>query len=242
LEKSLKDGSSGLDKPAAVLVETVQGEGGINVASTEWLQRLEKICRANDVLLIVDDIQMGCGRTGQFFSFEEAGIQPDLVTLSKSLSGYGLPMALLLMRPELDQWKPGEHNGTFRGHNLAFVTAAAALETFWGDDAFAADVRRKGDKLAAGLRTFVEQYDGLSLRGRGLVWGLDVGSGEVAAEITQACFARGMVMETSGADDEVVKCLPPLIVSDAQIEQALRILDDALAEVFANKLAKGNIA
>ena len=130
LEKMIKDGSSGLDHPAAVLVETVQGEGGINVASGEWLRKVERICRENDILFIVDDIQMGCGRTGTFFSFEQYGIEPDIVTLSKSLSGYGLPMALVLMKPELDLWKPGEHNGTFRGHNLAFVTAKAALDHF----------------------------------------------------------------------------------------------------------------
>src|SRR5690606_30014682 len=115
------DSSSGIDKPAAVIVETVQGEGGINAASLKWLKNLEKVCRKHDVLLIIDDIQAGCGRTGTFFSFEEAGIQPDMVTLSKSLSGYGLPMAVVLLKPELDRWKPGEHNGTFRGNNLAFV-------------------------------------------------------------------------------------------------------------------------
>ena len=128
LDRVLTDGSSGVDHPAAVIVETVQGEGGVNVATAAWLRRLEAVCRRHDVLLIVDDIQAGCGRTGTFFSFEDAGIRPDLVTLSKSLSGYGMPMSVVLMRPELDQWKPGEHNGTFRGNNLAFVTATPALE------------------------------------------------------------------------------------------------------------------
>src|SRR5690625_1568167 len=126
-EKLLSDNSSGLDIPAAVIVETVQGEGGINVASDEWLQRLEKICRANDILLIIDDIQAGCGRTGKFFSFEYAGIKPDIVTNSKSLGGYGLPMAITLFNRDLDIWEPGEHNGTFRGNNLAFIAATEAL-------------------------------------------------------------------------------------------------------------------
>ena len=130
-ETCLKDSGSGLDLPAAVVVETVQGEGGINKASFEWLQRLEGLCQEFDMLLIVDDIQAGCGRTGTYFSFEKAGIVPDIVTLSKSLSGYGLPMSVVLMKSELDVWKPGEHNGTFRGNNLAFVSAEAAIELYW---------------------------------------------------------------------------------------------------------------
>ncbi|MGH3910247.1 MAG: diaminobutyrate--2-oxoglutarate transaminase, partial [Pseudonocardiaceae bacterium] len=133
-ERLLEDSGSGLNEPAAVIVETVQGEGGLNVARFEWLKALEQLCRRHDMLLIVDDVQMGCGRTGPFFSFEPAGITPDIVSLSKSISGYGLPMALTLIRPELDVWEPGEHNGTFRGNNAAFVTATRALETFWTDD------------------------------------------------------------------------------------------------------------
>ena len=129
LERMLDDPSSGLDKPAAVIVETVQGEGGVNVATLRWLKELAKLCQRHDMLLIVDDIQVGCGRTGTFFSFEAAGIRPDIITLSKSLSGFGLPMSLVLMKPELDVWKPGAHSGTFRGNNLAFVTATQALET-----------------------------------------------------------------------------------------------------------------
>ena len=125
LEQRLADPSSGLDAPAAILVETVQGEGGLNAASPQWLKRIAAIARKHGALLIVDDIQAGCGRTGDFFSFDEAGIVPDIVTMAKSLSGMGLPFALTLFRPELDQWAPGEHNGTFRGNNHAFVTASS---------------------------------------------------------------------------------------------------------------------
>ncbi|MGL6215261.1 diaminobutyrate--2-oxoglutarate transaminase, partial [Billgrantia desiderata] len=171
-EKLLGDNSSGLDLPAAVIVETVQGEGGINVAGLEWLQRLERICRDNDILLIVDDIQAGCGRTGKFFSFEHAGITPDIVTNSKSLSGFGLPFAHVLMRPELDKWKPGQYNGTFRGFNLAFATAAAAMRQYWQDDTFERDVQRKGrvvedrfQKIAALIGEYGVKA---SERGRGL--------------------------------------------------------------------------
>ena len=147
LDKVLSDSSSGIDKPAAVIVETVQGEGGINVASFEWLKNLESVCRKHDVLLIIDDIQAGCGRTGTYFSFENAGIKPDMITLSKSLGGYGTPFAVVLFRPELDQWKPGEHNGTFRGNNFAFVTAKAAIDEYWSDDSFSKEIMRKGEAV-----------------------------------------------------------------------------------------------
>ncbi len=150
-ERLLEDQGSGLNKPAAVIVETVQGEGGINVARPEWLRALKELCERQDMLLIVDDIQMGCGRTGAFFSFEESGIVPDIVTVSKSISGYGLPMSLCLFRPELDVWEPGEHNGTFRGNNPAFVTATAALEAYWTDGAaMEKQTRARGEQIEEG--------------------------------------------------------------------------------------------
>ncbi|MHC5824585.1 MAG: diaminobutyrate--2-oxoglutarate transaminase, partial [Nostoc sp.] len=128
IESVLSDVNSGIEKPAAIIFETVQAEGGIIVAPIEWMQRLRKLCDKHDILLICDDIQVGCGRTGSFFSFERADIVPDMVVLSKSISGYGFPMSLLLIKPELDIWEPGEHTGTFRGNQLAFVGGTAALE------------------------------------------------------------------------------------------------------------------
>src|SRR5689334_19933514 len=150
-ERVLDDSGSGLNRPAAVIVETVQGEGGLNVARIEWLQALADLCRTRDILLIVDDVQMGCGRTGPFFSFDAAGIIPDIVTLSKSVSGYGLPMALTLFRRELDVWAPGEHNGTFRGHNPAFTTATAAIEKYWNNDEFSVATAAKREMIRARL-------------------------------------------------------------------------------------------
>ncbi len=144
LQRMLEDSSSGLELPAAVILEAVQGEGGLNVASAGWLRRLQALCNAHKIVLIVDDIQAGCGRTGSFFSFEPAGLKPDIVTLSKSLSGYGLPLSVVLIKPELDVWKPGEHNGTFRGNNHAFITATATLEHYWRTPDFAESVRAKG--------------------------------------------------------------------------------------------------
>ncbi|EID14951.1 diaminobutyrate--2-oxoglutarate transaminase [Mycolicibacterium phlei] len=230
-KRVLDDAGSGLNQPAAVIVETVQGEGGLNAARIEWLQALAGLCRRRDILLIVDDVQMGCGRTGPFFSFEAAGIVPDIVCLSKSISGYGLPMALTLLRPELDVWAPGEHNGTFRGHNPAFVTATAALETYWDTDAFAEDTVAKGRVIRDRLETIAGQYDGVTVRGRGMAQGLRFGTAELAGRICRAAFERGVLMETSGPDDEVVKLLPPLTISPSDLTAGLDVLAESIAVV-----------
>jgi len=235
LERRLADPSSGLDAPAAILVETVQGEGGLNVASFGWLRRIASIAKRHGALLIIDDIQAGCGRTGQFFSFESAGIVPDIVTLAKSLSGSGLPFALTLFRPHFDQWKPGEHNGTFRGNNYAFVTATAALRHFWQDDIFAAAVRRRGELLALRLERIATRHD-LTTRGRGMMRGFNAGNGARAEAITSACFRAGLIIETSGADDEVVKVLAPLTIEDDLLEAGLDILEAAADAVFTAPL------
>nr|WP_297456919.1 diaminobutyrate--2-oxoglutarate transaminase [uncultured Halomonas sp.] len=235
-EKLLGDKSSGLDFPAAVILETVQGEGGINPAGIDWLKRLETICRSNGILLIIDDIQAGCGRTGKFFSFEHAGITPDIVTNSKSLSGYGLPFAHVLLRPELDKWKPGQYNGTFRGFNLAFATAAAALREFWSDDTFERDVQRKGRLVEEGFQKIASWLSEMgypaSERGRGLMRGLDVGTGEIADKITAQAFKNGLVIETCGDDGQVIKCLCPLVISDEDIAEGLNILETSAKQVM----------
>ncbi|MBD1577645.1 diaminobutyrate--2-oxoglutarate transaminase [Vibrio sp. S11_S32] len=228
-ETMLNDNSGGLDKPAAALVEVVQGEGGLNAASNEWLQRLSKICKDNDVLLIVDDIQAGCGRTGTFFSFEPAGIKPDMVTLSKSIGGYGLPMAIMLMKPELDQWAPGEHNGTFRGNNHAFITAAEAIDTYWHNDDFETHIKDRAAQLNKALQKTLKQYSNLfvGIKGRGLMQGIECKDGDVADLITSDCFENGMVIETAGPNDEVVKFFCPLTVSESELEQGIHIFEKA---------------
>ena len=232
LDQRLSDPSSGLDAPAAILVETVQGEGGLNAASPEWLRRIADIAKAHGALLIVDDIQAGCGRTGGFFSFEEMGFTPDIITMAKSLSGMGLPFALTLFRPEFDQFSPGEHNGTFRGNNHAFVTATAALRHFWSDDAFQVDVRRRGDLLEARLARIAAEY-GFETRGRGMMRGINTGSGELAGAVTSACFDAGLIIETSGAHDEVIKVLAPLVIDDATLGVGLDILETHIRKAVA---------
>ncbi|MDJ0461802.1 diaminobutyrate--2-oxoglutarate transaminase [Streptomyces sp. H27-C3] len=231
-ERLLDDQGSGLNKPAAVIVETVQGEGGINVARAEWLRALSELCKRQDMLLIVDDIQMGCGRTGKFFSFEEAGITPDIVTLSKSISGYGMPMSLCLFKPELDIWEPGEHNGTFRGNNPAFVTASAALDTYWTDGQMEKQTELRGEQVERALLAIVEENDGagLSFRGRGLVWGLEFTDKPRASAVCRRAFELGMLLETSGPQSEVVKLLPALTITAEELDQGLRILARSVRE------------
>ncbi|WP_111641729.1 diaminobutyrate--2-oxoglutarate transaminase [Marinimicrobium alkaliphilum] len=234
IDKLLKDPSSGVATPAAFIVETVQGEGGLNVAEMDWLKGLEKLCRKHEILLIVDDIQAGCGRTGTFFSFEPAGIKPDIVTLSKSLSGYGLPFAVVLLAPELDEWLPGEHNGTFRGNNHAFVTAAAAIEHYWADDRFEKEIQAKSALVTKRLKAIRDQLGEteLRLKGRGMMQGLECRSGEIAGKVSQAAFERGMIIETAGNYDQVVKVFCPLTISDEELNKGLDILADSFSAVF----------
>ncbi len=233
LDQRLSDPSSGLDEPAAILVETIQGEGGLNSASDKWLRDIAAVAKRHGALLIIDDIQAGCGRTGSFFSFDAVGIRPDIVTLAKSLSGMGLPFALTLFRPELDQWSPGEHNGTFRGNNHAFVTATAALKHFWTTDDFAKDIERRGDFLGRELERIASDF-GLSVRGRGMMRGLNAGTGVLAAEITSAAFEKGLIIETSGADSEIVKILAPLIIDDEVLAHGLSILESCVRSSLAS--------
>jgi diaminobutyrate-2-oxoglutarate transaminase len=234
-EKLLDDNSSGLQLPAAVIVEAVQGEGGLNVASDRWLKRLESVCRERDILLIVDDIQAGCGRAGGFFSFESAGIKPDIVTLSKSLSGMGLPLAITLIRPDLDDWKPGEHNGTFRGNNHAFVTATAAIEHFWKDGSFEGEVRSKAEIITGRLDKLAHRYK-LERRGRGFMQGLVMPNGETASQVTAQALQRNLIIETAGPDDEVVKLFCPLNIAREDLERGLDIIEQSIAQVMGRHL------
>ncbi|MCA9539422.1 MAG: aminotransferase class III-fold pyridoxal phosphate-dependent enzyme, partial [Myxococcales bacterium] len=200
----------------------------INVASEKWLKALSELCKQHGIVLIVDDIQMGCGRTGAFFSFEAAGIRPDIVCLSKSISGYGLPFALTLLRPELDVWAPGEHNGTFRGHNLAFVTGRAALDEFWTTDALMAQVAAKSTLVQAGFRRLAERFGG-QVRGRGFVQGIAFDTPGLARAAARAAFERGLLIETAGAGDRVLKFLAPLTIDEAQLREGLDVLESAVA-------------
>jgi diaminobutyrate-2-oxoglutarate transaminase len=233
-ERVLDDAGSSLNDPAAVIVETVQGEGGINPARVEWLQGLAELCKRHEILLIVDDVQMGVGRTGPFFSFEEAGIEPDIVTISKSISGYGLPMALVLIKPEHDVWSPGEHNGTFRGNNPAFVTATAAVHEYWSDDTLERNTIRKGEKVQEAFTRIATDTTSVELtaRGRGLARGIEFAQPELAAKVCGAAFERGLLMETSGPSSEVMKILAPLTTTDDELDEGLEIVAESVETVI----------
>jgi diaminobutyrate-2-oxoglutarate transaminase len=242
LRMILENPSSGVDLPAAVIVETVQAEGGVRTASIPWLRKLADLLRRHGILLIADDIQVGCGRTGTFFSFEAAGIVPDIVCLSKSISGFGLPMALVLIRPDLDVWSPGEHNGTFRGNNLAFVTAAAALD-YWQDGSFSGEIFRKADLVRTRFERIAERHPQVcgAPRGRGLIQGLPLEPEGLAAAVARKAFEGGLLIEAVGPRDEVLKLLPPLVIGDEELGQGLDILEDSLEQALASAEDEMNV-
>lgn len=233
LDRLLSDPSSGIDQPAAILLETVQGEGGLNTASPSWLRKIAAIAKRHGALLVVDDIQAGCGRTGTFFSFEAMDVMPDIIIMSKSISGYGLPMAIVLIKPEWDLWRPAEHNGTFRGNTQAFVTARVALEKFWADETFSATVAIKSGAVRERLQRIAGLIPDARLTGRGMMQGINVGSGPLAAKICNTCFRHGLIIETCGSFDEVIKVMAPLTTPMSLLEQGLDILHDSAVEAVS---------
>lgn len=235
LRKYLEDKSSGVDLPAAIILETIQAEGGVNVCSDGWLRSIEQICRDFDILLIIDDIQVGNGRTGTFFSFEKSGINPDIVTLSKSIGG-GLPLSMVLFKSSLDQWRPGEHSGTFRGNNLAFVASAQLLD-YWKDSILSKAVAYKEAILKEKLEKIAKKYSSYNaaVRGRGMIFGLHFPEPGFCSEVSSAAFERGLVIELAGANKDVVKFLPPLIIEEELLRKGLDIVDQAIEAVIEIK-------
>lgn len=230
MQTILDDDHSGIEKPAALILETVQAEGGIWVFSKEYLQAVRKFCDDNDILLIVDDIQVGCCRTGTFFSFERADIVPDIVVLSKSIGGYGMPLALTLFKPELDIWAPGEHNGTFRGNQIAIVAAKAGLE-FFNNNNIEKETQRKGKIIEKFLNEEIKPLGNFDIRGIGFIWGIDVHDEELAKNISKKAFKNGLIIERAGRQNTVVKVMPPLVVEDEILTKGLNILKDTFNSV-----------
>ena len=236
LDQMLSDASGGIDAPAAIMFETVQGEGGLNAASPQWVRKVAGIAKKHGALLIIDDIQAGCGRCGTFFSFEDMGVTPDIVTMAKSLSGFGLPMAVLLVRPEHDVFGPAEHNGTFRGNTHAFVTARVAIEKFWADDRFQKELAEKAKLIHSALSELAAIVPQGVLKGRGLMQGVDVGSGDLATEICKRAFQSGLIIETSGNEDQVVKVLAPLTTPTETLQKGFAILHDAARDAVSEPM------
>jgi diaminobutyrate-2-oxoglutarate transaminase len=229
LAKMLDDPSSGIDKPAAIIFEAVQGEGGLNCASQEWAQKIQAIAEQHGALLIVDEIQSGVGRTGSFFAFEPLGIKPDIVCLAKAISGYGLPMSLTLFKPEYDVWKPGEHNGTFRGNNLAFVTATAAILHFWQDETLMQNVRTSSAQLTD-FASKLTNHGNICVKGKGLMTGFEFDCAHKAKRIQTACFENGLIIELCGPTDAILKPLPALNISQDTLDRGLGIIGKAISK------------
>jgi diaminobutyrate-2-oxoglutarate transaminase len=230
IERLLSDPSSGVDIPAAVIVEPMQMEGGMYPASADWLRALRAVTERHGVLLILDEIQAGCGRTGKFFCFEHAEIVPDIVTVSKSIGGYGLPLSMTLFRRELDVWEPAEHTGTFRGNQLAFVAATAACD-LWEQTKFRTDLAVAARRLDRFGAEIAASEPGVEIRGRGMAMGIDLadaGGPERAQRVQRYAFDHGVIVELCGRHDEVLKILPPLIIDITRLEVGLDVLRAAL--------------
>lgn len=238
IEEMMCDEYSGVEKPAAVIIETVQAEGGVVILSNEFLRGLRELCTKQRVLLIVDDIQVGCGRTGKFFSFERAGIAPDLVVQSKSISGYGLPMSLLLIKPEYDAFSPAEHNGTFRGNQMAFVGAAAALEY---REKYALEQKTlENEEIIRkfALTRILTLHEDIQYRGIGMIHGLDFGRLEIedaAGKVAKECFKNGLIIERAGRGDCVLKIMPALTIEKDELLEGLEIIEKAVKMVVSGK-------
>ncbi|SFN99119.1 diaminobutyrate aminotransferase apoenzyme [Bradyrhizobium sp. Rc3b] len=233
LRKVLKDTSSGVDLPAAILVETVQGEGGMNVACEQWLRSLHVTAKQVGALFIIDDIQMGCGRTGDFFSFDFANLSPDIIVMSNSLSGYGLPLSMLLINHEFDAWRPGECTSTFQGNNLALVSANAAVELYWRDRTFSREVKRVGRTLRQRLEAIASKHAGkFNVRGRGMALGFDCQSAGMAAATRGKAFEKGLLIERCRTSDQVLKILPALTIDDETLDEGLELFELALVEAL----------
>ena len=226
------DSSSGILAPAAFLVEAIQAEGGVNVASKEWLQALAKLAKELNALLIIDDIQVGMGRTGSFFSFDNMNLDPDIICLAKGLGGMGTPIAMNLVKPEHDKhWFPGEHTGTFRGQSLSFVAGSEAL-SYFEDDTLMNEVKQKSQTMEKALKPITDKHENTQLRGKGMIMGLDVGNGELAKAIVNNCFENGLLIAACGTGGRVIKLIPPLTIPDNDLEQGLDILVKASIDVL----------
>ena len=234
MQTLIDDDHSATDKPAAIVMETLQAEGGIRPFSDQFLRDVREFCDKNDILMIVDDIQVGCCRCGSFFSFERAGIEPDMVVMSKSIGGMGMPLSIVLLKEELDQWKPGEHNGTFRGNQLSFIAGKASFD-YLLDNNVEAETRRKGELVKDYLTKEVLSLDSrLELRGMGLIWGIDFGKIDSALteEIIEKCFDNNLICECAGRNGSVLKIMPPLVIEDELLLKGLDIIATATKEIL----------
>ena len=234
LERALRDPNGGILRPAAVLVELVQGEGGVVPADRDFVRRLRTLTRELDVPLVVDEVQTGCGRTGTWFAFEQYGIEPDVIVASKALSGIGQPVSIIVYDERLDVWAPGAHTGTFRGNQVAFAAGARAVEIVRRDDVLD-NVRARAEQIGRRLERLRTHPWVRDVRGRGLMWGIELAdpvtgawAGELAGRVQARALRDGLIVELGGRDDCVVRLLPPLNVTADVVDTACDILLEAL--------------
>lgn len=240
LERALTDGNGGVPLPAAVVMELVQGEGGVIPATIEFARRVRALTLQLGIPFVVDEVQTGCGRTGTWFAFEQYGIEPDVIIASKALSGIGTPVALIIYDEKLDVWEPGAHTGTFRGNQLAFAAGAAAVGIIRRDGVLD-NVVQRGEQIADRLKPLVDDPWVAEVRGRGLIWGIEFAdpkngrtAGALAAAVQAAALRGGLIVELGGRDDCVVRMLPPLNVTAGTVETACTILLAAIGTAKAN--------
>ncbi len=233
-EKALADPSSGITAPAAYVLEVIQAEGGVNLASKKWLHKIQQIAHANGALLIIDEIQVGCGRTGSYFSFDGMDLDPDIICLAKGIGGFGTPLAMNLIKPQHDQhWSPGEHTGTFRGQGFSFVSGKIALDYF-DDDQLMGEVASKGKSMARSLQALADKYadKGFKVRGKGMMQALDVVDGVAAKAMAAACFESGLLVGPCGSGGRVLKLIPPLTIPQSDLDEGLAILNRVVCDVM----------
>ncbi|CAN0620821.1 Diaminobutyrate--2-oxoglutarate aminotransferase [Burkholderia multivorans] len=245
IERLLSDPESGIVAPAAIVVEAVQGEGGVIPAPASWLRGVRELTARFDIPLVIDEIQTGFGRTGTMFAFEHAGIVPDAVLISKAIGG-GFPLSLVLYHERYDQWKPGAHAGTFRGNQIAMAAGTAFLEVMANENMLTA-VRERGEQLEGGLRALERQYPNIGdVRGRGLMWGLEIvnpdapadrsgrfpADGDTTRRLKRACLERGLIVESGGRFGAVLRMLPPLTITAPEIDELLTKLAAACSDIW----------
>ncbi|WP_395512162.1 diaminobutyrate--2-oxoglutarate transaminase family protein [Streptomyces racemochromogenes] len=239
-ESLLDDPKGGVPAPAGMLVEPVQGEGGVHPAPDDWLRRMREITEARGIPLIADEVQTGVGRTGAFWGVDHAGVVPDVMVLSKAIGG-SLPLAVIVYRSELDAWEPGAHAGTFRGNQLAMAAGTATL-AYVRRNGLAERAAELGGRMLAALRGLAADQPCVGdVRGRGLMLGVEITDPDtgaaapaLAAAIRRACLDRGLIVELGGRHGAVVRLLPPLTLTDEQATAVLDRLADAVAAAAAH--------
>jgi diaminobutyrate-2-oxoglutarate transaminase len=232
-----QDSSSGVTPPAAFLIETIQAEGGVKVADKAWMEALGRLAKEVGALLIIDDIQVGVGRTGSFFSFDDLDIDPDIICLAKGIGGLGTPLALNLVKPEIDDlWAPGEHTGTFRGQDISFVAGDVAL-SYFDDDALMQTVQTNSQTMFAAVEPLAERHDDIHVTGKGMIAGVDVGEGTRAKAIVSQCFEKGLLVSACGTGGRVIKVIPPLTIPEADLQQGLNTLVEVVDNVMKMEAA-----